>query len=120
MLITLALIAWLGVQDAAQPPAPVVLNAGLGGCSAEFTVTGADGQPAYAAVIRTRIKYGFMSMKRMDLELSTGSDGKGKFQGLPAKGKAIEYTLLKGPEKGSVTHDLSAQCNATFAVALKQ
>jgi hypothetical protein len=118
LMAAVALMLWAGAQDP-QSPGPVVLNAGLGGCSADFSVTGADGQPAYAAVIRTNVRYGFMSMKRMELELSSGPDGKARIQGLPAKGKPLAYTIIKGPEKASATQALKTQCNATFTVALK-
>ena len=118
-MIALALTASMTAQASQPAPDPVVLSAGLGGCSADFTVTGADGQPVYAALIRTTVRYGFMSVKKMELEISTGSDGKAKIQGLPSKAKPVEYSVMKGPERGSATQDLKDKCNTSFSIALK-
>ena len=119
LMLALALAASFAAQAPPPAPDPVVLSAGLGGCSADFTVTGADGQPVYAALIRTTVRYGFMSVKKMELEISTGSDGKARISGLPLKGKAVEYSVMKGPERGSATQDLKDKCNASFSIALK-
>lgn len=118
--VAFAFALWSATQEPARANEPVVLNAGIGGCSAEFTVTGPDGQPVYAALIRTKVRYGFMSVKRMELEISTAPDGRAKIQGLPAKGEAVVYHVVKGPDTGTATHDLKKQCNATFTVALSQ
>lgn len=118
-MLTIALALTVLIAAQTPQPDPVVLSAGLGGCSAEFTVTDADGQPVYAALIRTTVRYGMMSMKKMELEISTGSDGKAKIQGLPSKAKPLAYFIVKGPDKGSATQDLEKQCNTTFAVAIK-
>lgn len=107
--------------QAAEPPKPdlATISARLGMCTADFTVTDADGKPIYAATVQVRIRYGFMSLKRMDLEVGTNSDGKARVEGLPLGGRRLVYTVTKDPRKTTVEQDLTTSCHAMFAVALK-
>lgn len=120
---TAALFAVLFFQQPAPAPAPAaelaVLDAKLGSCSADFTVTDADGKPVYNATIGVRVRYGFMSVKRMDLEVGTNSDGKARVDGLPAKARPLVFTIAKGDLKATAEQDLAASCKATHAIALK-
>ena len=77
-----------------------MINARLGNCAADFTVTDASGAPVYAATVHVRIRYGFMSVKRMDLEVGTGSDGKARVEGLPEKAKPLIYDVTKNNLQG--------------------
>jgi hypothetical protein len=106
-------------QPAQPTPDLAVISGRLGPCSADFTVTDADGKPIYAAIVHVRIRYGFMSVKRMDLEVGTNSDGKARVEGLPEKARPLTYDVTKDTLKGTVRQDLAANCKATFAVALK-
>jgi len=121
MLFAATLVAAALIQQPAAPPAPelAVLDARLGSCAADFTVTDADGKPVYNATIRVRIRYGFMSVKRMDLEVGTNSDGKARVDGLPAKAKPLAYEIVKADKKATVEQNLATTCKATYDVALK-
>src|SRR5215831_18780493 len=117
----LALVAAL-VQAPVAPGAPTelaTLDAKLGDCSADFTVKGADGLPVYAATIQVRVRYGAMSIKRMDLEIATGSDGKARIVGLPKKAKPLAYDIKKGDLKSTVSQDLAKTCHGTYELVLK-
>ena len=86
-----------------------MIDARLGSCAADFTVTDASGAPVYAATVHVRIRYGFMSVKRMDLEVGTNSDGKARVEGLPEKAKPLVYDVTKDNLKaigrtGSLDH----------------
>ncbi len=117
--MTFAVLALMAQQPPAQPPVDVpVLKAGLGDCSADFTVTDADSKPVYLATIHVRLRYGFMSLKRMDLEVGTNSDGKARVEGLPAKARPLNYEIVKDATRRIVTQDLSTVCNGTYAVSL--
>ncbi len=61
------------------------MDGAAGPCSLELIVNGIDGKPAYAAIIKVHIAYGFAGIRRLDLEAGTNSDGKVKFTGLPAR-----------------------------------
>lgn len=122
MLNSLIVAAIVATQQPSESPKPeqVVLKAGLGPCSAEFLVKDASGNPAYGAVIHTRLRYGFMNVKRMDLEVSTDSDGKARVEGLPTRAKPVVYDIdLKG-RKGKAEQNLTSSCQAIFAVDLKE
>src|SRR5712691_12899798 len=114
LLVILALVAAVLVQQPPQAPKPElpILKAGLGSCSADFTVKDADGKPVYLATIHVRAQYGFMNIKRMDLEVSTNDEGKARIEGLPAKGKPLAYDIQKGNQKASVEQDLKTTCQA--------
>jgi hypothetical protein len=96
-----------------------VISARLGNCSADFTVTDAGGAPVYAATVHVRIRYGFMSLKRMDLEVGTGSDGKARVEGLPEKAKPLVYDITKDGRKATIDQDLATMCRGTYQVSLK-
>ena len=108
-------------QPAASTAAPelAVISARVGTCAADFTVRDANGMPVYAATIHVRIRYGFMSLKRMDLEVGTNSDGKARIEGLPARAKPLAYDISKADKKAVVAQDLSGACHATYSVSLE-
>jgi len=118
--IALAAVA-LVQQPAAEAPKPelAVISARQGACSADFTVKDSDGKPIYAALIHVRIRYGFMSLKRMDLEVGTNSDGRARVEGLPSRAKPLTYEIWKADKKTSVEQDFSRNCDATYDVSLK-
>jgi DNA-binding beta-propeller fold protein YncE len=106
-------------QGGAAKPDLAVINARLGNCAADFTVADASGAPVYAATVHVRIRYGFMSVKRMDLEIGTGSDGKARVEGLPEKAKPLIYDVTKNNLKAVVEQDVSTACRGTYPVTLK-
>ena len=122
MLITALLLAAITLaQQPTESPKPevTVLNARLGPCSAEFTVNDADGKPVYAAMVHVLVRYGFMGIKRADLEVGTSSDGKARIEELPAKGKPLTYDIQKDGKKVIVEQDLAKACEGKYAVTLK-
>jgi hypothetical protein len=108
-------------QSAGEAPKAelAVISARLGPCSADFTVKDADGKPVYAAIVHVRLRYGFLGVKRMDLEVGTGSDGKARVEGLPTKTKPFTYDISKDNTKAAVEQDVARNCQATYDVSLK-
>jgi hypothetical protein len=122
MLNSVIVIAAIAFAQQPAEPAKVevpVLKAGLGACSADFVVKDANAQPVYGANVHVRIRYGFMNVKRMDLEIGTNSDGKARFEGLPAKAKPLVYDVQKDTLKSTVEQDVASRCEAKFDVTLK-
>ena len=117
-LVVATLLA-LQAPDAQKPPELPVLKAGLGPCAADFVVKDADGKPVYLAMIHVRVRYGFMSVKRMDIEVGTNSDGKARVEGLPEKAKPLAYEIQKDTKKASAEQDVASKCQATFDVTLR-
>src|SRR3989442_357533 len=72
-----ALMVWsLGLAQSngpsgADPKTIPVIDAGLGPCSADFTVTDTAGAPVYDAKIRAHMAYGFMNVRKLDLAVGT-------------------------------------------------
>src|SRR5215472_19137300 len=117
---TLILALILSAPALAQNPDPrsiPVVDGGIGPCTADFTITGADNKPVYLAKIKVHIAYGFMSVRKLDLEVSTNVDGKARFTGIPNRLKhPLTFEASEGDREAEVTKDPSATCQAQFAM----
>jgi hypothetical protein len=103
-----------------SPAAPAEISADLGPCSALLTITGADSQPIYGAKITARVQYGFMSVKKLDLEAFTGADGKVKITRLPESlKKPMVIHVTKDDKSDQVEFKPAERCHPTFDVQLK-
>jgi len=120
MLVLLALL----LSAAAQTPDPHSIpsvDAGVSTCSADFTITDANNKPVYAAKIKVHIAYGFGSMRKLDLEVGTNVDGKGRFTGLPNHVKTgLFFDASEGDRTGNAFQDVSKTCQAQFTVVLRK
>ena len=107
----------LRAQNAPEVP---VVDGGLGGCRADFTVKDGAGKPIYNAKIHTLIKYGFFNKRKSELQVGTNSDGKASVTGLPNMPKTpIEFSIKSGTVETTVTDDPSNNCKVSFDVTLK-
>lgn len=110
-----------GAVSAMGNPADVpTVSAGLGPCTADFTVVNASNKGIYDAKIHLKMKYGFMSKRDTDLVVSTDNDGKARMEGLPDKLKKppMEFTITKDTASQTVTADPATKCHSTFTVTL--
>jgi hypothetical protein len=124
ILILFGLLAYCPSSGSAQSTAGVAasteISADLGPCSALITVTGADSKPFYGAKMNTRIQYGLLGVKKLDLEAFTGSDGQVKITRLPAALKKPMYIhISKGEMEEIVEFKPDVRCHATFNVQLR-
>ena len=104
--------------DSKSTPA---IDGGAGPCSANFTITDANGTPVYAAKVKVHIAYRFGGFHRLDLELSTDSNGKARFTGLPDRVKrGLYFEASEGERSGEAFDDPSTNCKATFTIALQK
>jgi hypothetical protein len=116
----LVLIAVQAGGGSDSQPVPVV-DGGVGPCSADFTVTDADGTPVYAAKIKVHIAYGFMYARKLDLEVGTNSDGKARFTGLPDRVKhGLFFEASEGDRTAQAFNDPASTCKAQFTIALRK
>ncbi len=107
-------------QSATATVVPTEISADQGGCSALITVTGADSKAIYNAKVTTRIHYGFMGAKKIDLETYTSADGQVKIAGLPeVPKKPIFIYISKDDKMESVEFKPDEHCRATLDVRLK-
>jgi hypothetical protein len=104
-----------------DPKAVPVLDGGIGPCSADFTVTDQAGAPVYAAKVKVHIAYGFMSARKLDLELGTNIDGKARFTGLPDRLKhGLYFHASEGDRSGDAFDDPANTCKAQFTITLQK
>jgi hypothetical protein len=110
-----------GWAQASRQPVPIPqVDAGVGPCTADFTVSQGSNQPLYNAEISVRIAYGFMGMKKMDLKVGTNSEGKARFIGLPEKvhNPPLAFVVrAKGLSK-TVDYWPSAKCHVRYSVII--
>ena len=70
--------------------------------------------------IRVRVSYGFLGVRRVDLEIATNAEGKAKFVGLPQDGERILYfRATKGRLKGVAVHSTGQNCEARHLIVLR-
>jgi hypothetical protein len=121
MVVAFFLFTLFLVPQAADQPKPEVpaLKAGLGTCAVDFVVKDGDGKPVYQATIHSKIRYGALSVKRMDVEVSTNDEGKARIEGLPTKARPIVYDIEKAGVKTTAQQDVSTGCLASLQVTLK-
>ena len=98
-----------------------VVDAEMGPCSAEFTVTDPSFKPVRDARVRVRINYGFMGVRRLDLEVGTNADGKARFVGLPNNLKhALYFYAEQGKLRGTAVNDAALKCNASHTLTMRE
>ena len=95
------------------------IDGGVGACRADFTVRDGEKKPIYNAQISVQLRYGFMNMRKTDLQVGTNSDGKARFTGLPNfPKKPLAFHIKSGTVSKTVTDDPSTNCNAVYDVVL--
>lgn len=119
-LTGVALLFILGdAAIAPNTPEVPVIDGGLGSCSANFTVTDNEKKPIYNAKIDVVLRYGFIGLRKSELQVGTNSDGKARVTGLPEKAKKpLEFRITSGPLSKTILHNPSAKCDANFEVVL--
>jgi hypothetical protein len=128
-LLTLAIFSFAAAQAQSTPPAAqkpdpksiAEVDAGLGPCTADFTIADDAGQPIYAASIRVHIAYGFMNLHKFDLTVGTNAEGKARFIGLPETSKqGFFFRASEGDREGSAFDDPSKTCKTHFTIVLRK
>ncbi len=121
VLILALLPATPALPQTPDPKSIPVIDGGLGSCTADFTITGTDNKPVYLAKIKVHIAYGFMSARKLDLEISTNVDGKARFTGLPDRVKrGLFFEASEGERTGNAFDDPEKTCQAQFPITLRK
>ena len=120
LLFSLSVTASLSAQSA-DPKSIPVIDGGIGPCTADFTITDSSNIPIYNAKIKVHIAYGTLSIRKLDLEVSTNADGKGRFTGLPNKLKrGLFFEASQADLQAEAFDDPSKNCTAQFTLALQK
>ena len=102
----------------AKPSAPTV-SAGVGSCSADFTVENGNHKPIYDAKIDLTFQYGFWGLHKTTLEAYTDSNGEAKFKGLPrAPKKPFVFRISYSHRRKSVEVNPLEECKTKRTVLL--
>ena len=114
-------LLFAGVMLAAQQQVPVPqVNANLGPCTVDFTVSQDNNKALFNAEISVKIAYGFMGVKKMDLKVGTNNEGKARFVGLPEKVHKPPLAFVvqaKGLTK-TVNYWPGVKCQARYSVIM--
>lgn len=95
------------------------VDGGVGSCKASFTVRDGSNKPIYNAQILVELRYGFMNLRKTDLQVGTNSDGRADFTGLPDfPKKPLDFTIKSGTVSKTVSDDPTVNCNQSFDVIL--
>lgn len=114
-------LAFAGVASARSQAAEVpTVNADIGACSADFTVSQRLNHPLFNAQITVKISYGFLGTKKMDLQIGTNSEGKARFEGLPSKvhNPPLRFTIKHNGWTKTVDYWPRVRCHAKYAVIM--
>ncbi|HZT70228.1 MAG TPA: hypothetical protein VFC10_10860 [Terriglobia bacterium] len=117
--LALGLLFATGLIAASEPfPVPQV-DAGIGPCTADFTVS-RNNKPLYNAEISVHIAYGFMGMKKMDLKIGSNSEGKARFIGLPEKvhNPPLEFVVRSNGLSKTVDFWPNVKCHSQYSVIM--
>src|SRR5579863_1858337 len=121
---TLLFALLLAAPCLAQTPDPhsiPAVDAGVGQCAADFTITDTDNRPIYAAKVKVHISYGFAGARKLDLEVGTNVDGKARFTTLPDRLKhGLFFEASQGERTGSAFDDVNKTCQAQFTITLRK
>jgi hypothetical protein len=124
-LFILLLAALSAAQS--QNPAPAdsktvpVIDGGIGPCSADFKVIDNAGAPIYAANISVHIAYGFMYLRKLDLQIGTSASGQARFIGLPDRTKqGLFFRASEGDREGTAFVDSAKTCKADLTITLEK
>jgi hypothetical protein len=100
-------------------PVPVV-DAGRGPCSVDFRVTDSNKQPLFNATVYVKIKYGFLGLRRMELEVGTNADGRARVTGLSSKTRKepLSFRVWYHDAAKTVLHYPAVDCNEHYDVTL--
>jgi len=122
ILVVIALVLCMGMSGigiSGQEQIVPVVDGNLGGCSAEFTVKGINQAPLYDAKIDVSLRYGFLGLRKMSLQVGTNSEGRARVAGLPdGSSKTYHFEVTSGMMSDTVLMNTSDGCDATFEVVL--
>jgi hypothetical protein len=124
-LCVILLAAFSAAQS--QNPAPTdsktvpVIDGAIGPCSADFKVIDNAGAPIYAANISVHIAYGFMYLRKLDLQIGTSASGQARFIGLPDRTKqGLFFRASEGDREGTAFVDSAKTCKADLTITLEK
>jgi hypothetical protein len=128
LVVTTLCLGWYAVvvpararaTSAEAQPVPAV-DGGLGPCSVEFTTSDGNGNPIAGTTLRLHLAYGFAGVRRLDLEVTTNTEGKARFTGLPDNlKKGLFFRGFKDEREGTAFYEPKKECKAQHTMVLEK
>lgn len=117
--IFLAIFLFLTASVFAEEQEIPTVDGHLGACSTVLTILDTENKPVYNAKITVDIRYGFLGVRKMSLEVGTNSNGKARVAGLPEKSKnPLEFVIAGGQFSKKTLVDVAAKCKDSVEVKL--
>lgn len=119
-VLTLALML-PALALAAEPKDPVpTVDAARGTCTVDFRVMDSNKKPLYNATIYVKIKYGFLGLWRLELEVDTNADGRARVTGLSSETRKepLAFRVWYHEAAKTVLHYPALECNKQYDVTL--
>jgi hypothetical protein len=92
-----------------------------GPCSVDLVVVDAAGNPVYGATIEARISFGFLGMRKLEVEVGTNQQGQARVTGLPdSESDSFYFEGSKGDARGLAFYNPGASCEARHFLVLHQ
>jgi hypothetical protein len=109
-----------GTQTQAPQGVPLpVLVVDAGPCTAEFIIRDASGKGLYDAKITMQAEYGFLGLRKLDLNVGTNYQGEARVEGLPEKvRRPADFKITHGGREKIVPYDPVAHCYAQHNIIL--
>ncbi|MGA8503956.1 MAG: hypothetical protein WA899_10865 [Candidatus Sulfotelmatobacter sp.] len=123
LLLTALSLSAAQAQNAAPADSKTVpvIDGGIGPCTADFKVIDNAGAPIYAANISVHIAYGFMYLRKLDLQIGTSASGQARFIGLPDRTKqGLFFRATEGDREGTAFVDPAKTCKADLTITLEK
>lgn len=119
VLWTFIAIASAQSNSPTQPQPVPAVDGGLGACSVEFTTMDGHGNVIGGATLRLHLAYGFAGVRRLDLEVTTNTDGKARFTGLPDNlKKGLFFRGFKDDREGTAFYEPKKNCKGQHTMVL--
>lgn len=122
-LLTALSLSVAQTQNPAPPDSKTVpvIDGGIGPCTADLKVIDNAGAPIYAANISVHIAYGFMYLRKLDLQIGTSASGQARFIGLPDRTKqGLFFRASEGRREGTAFVDPAKTCKADLTITLEK
>jgi len=120
-LVLLATGFGQSAAKSAQPQPVPAVDGELGACSVEFTTIDGNGNPIAGATVRLHLAYGFAGVRRLDLEVTTNTEGKARFTGLPDNlKKGLFFRGSKDDMEGTAFYEPKKNCKAQHTMVLEK
>ena len=121
LLLATFISAW-GAEKNQQHTVVPSVDAGRGPCTVDFRVTDGKDNPLAKAWIYVEIRYGFLGLRKIELQVPTNADGRARMRGFSyqIRRDPLEFRVQRGDNYKIIYHYPAGDCDAHMIVALSK